>query len=260
MSLLVSIILFCLLGGVLSVLAAAVFLLLPPARRAIMLPHLVSFATGALLGAAFMGLLPEALKGGGGAGTEAITATVLGGLLLFFILEKLVIWRHCHHSNCEGHAPEVHNARQRATGLLIILGDGIHNFVDGVLIGATFLTDFRLGVLTALAVAAHEIPQELGDFAILLNSGFGRGQAFLWNMISSLTTIFGGLLTWASLSRSSAVLPYLIAVAVASFIYIAVADLIPGLHERTSPRESSQQVLLIALGIATIAAAEAVLH
>ncbi|HUM17470.1 MAG TPA: ZIP family metal transporter [Candidatus Nitrosotalea sp.] len=259
MSLLVWIILFCLLGGVLSVLAAAAFLLLPPAHREAMLPHLVSFATGALLGAAFTGLLPHAMEQGGISQHE-LAAAILAGLLLFFILEKLVIWRHCHHVHCETHTPALSAARQRAAGMLIVLGDGIHNFVDGIIIGAIFLTDLKLGVVTSLAVAAHEIPQELGSFAVLLNSGFSRAQAFAWNMFASLTTILGGMLVWASLSQSSTALPYLIALAVASFIYIAVADLIPGLHESTAPRESVLQVLLISMGIATIAIAEAVLH
>jgi zinc and cadmium transporter len=259
MSLLVSIILFCLLGGILSVLAAAVFLLLPPARRQAALPHLVSFATGALLSAAFTGLLPQAMERSV-ISPHALAAAILAGLLLFFILEKLVIWRHCHHVLCETHSPALSTARNRAAGMLIVLGDGIHNLVDGVIIGAVFLTDVKLGVVTSLAVAAHEIPQELGSFAVLLNSGFSRAQAFAWNMIASLTTILGGVLAWASLSQSSAALPYLIAIAVASFIYIAVADLIPGLHEHTSPRESAQQVLFISLGIAVINIAEAVLH
>lgn len=260
MTLLAWITAFCLLGGVLSVLAAAVFLLLPADRRAIALPHLVSYATGALLGAAFMGLLPQALENIGADHLHAFTATVLGGLLLFFILEKLVIWRHCHDEHCEGHTPQLSAARNRASGILILLGDGIHNFIDGVLIGASFLTDSKLGVLTSLAVAAHEIPQELGSFAILLNSGYSRPQAFIFNMAASLTTVFGGILVWLSLSQSSTLLPYMIAIAAASFIYIAVADLIPGMHARTAPRESVQQVLFISLGIATIAGAEAVLH
>ncbi|HTT07441.1 MAG TPA: ZIP family metal transporter [Gammaproteobacteria bacterium] len=259
MSLLIWIVLFCLLGGVLSVLAAAVFLLLPQARREAVLPHLVSFATGALLSAAFTGLLPHAMERSD-ISRHALAAAILAGLLLFFILEKLVIWRHCHHMHCETHAANLSAARERAAGMLIVLGDGIHNFVDGVIIGAIFLTDIKLGVVTSLAVAAHEIPQELGSFAVLLNSGFSRTQAFAWNMIASLTTILGGVLAWASLSQSSAALPYLIAIAVASFIYIAVADLIPGLHESTAPRESVLQVLLIGLGITTIAVAEAVLH
>ena len=257
MTLLAWIVLFCLLGGVLSVLAAATFLIIPQELRARTMPHLVSFAIGALLGAAFLGLLPHAIEQAGSDNADSITAAVLAGLILFFALEKLVIWRHCHHEQHEGHIPDFRAATKRSAGTLILIGDGVHNFVDGVLIGAAFLTNVPLGVLTSLAVAAHEIPQELGDFIILLESGYNRTQALLLNIASSLATVLGGALAWLSLSGSSAALPYLIAVAVASFVYIAVADLIPGLHERTDFRAGVTQMLLITGGIGAIAATEA---
>jgi zinc and cadmium transporter len=260
MNLLLLIVVFCLLGGLLSVLAAASFLGLPAAFRERVIPHLVSFATGALLGAAFIGLLPEAMEMLEGDHVEYLTATVLLGLLAFFVLEKMVIWRHCHNEHCAGHSHGSARQRARSAGTLILVGDAIHNFVDGVLIGAAFLTDPAVGVVTSIAVAAHEIPQELGDFAILLASGYSRGRAFAWNMAASLTTVLGGLLAWLSLSQSSTALPYLIAVAAASFIYIAVADLIPGMHERTAVRESLQQIVLITLGVVVIAGTEVLLH
>jgi zinc and cadmium transporter len=147
-----------------------------------------------------------------------------------------------------------------ASGYLILFGDGVHNFVDGVLIAAAFLTDVHLGVVTALAVAAHEIPQEVGDFAILLHSGFSRGKALLYNVLASLTTVVGGVLAYFSLGVAQAALPYVLAVAASSFIYIAVADLIPGLHKRLEPRVTLEQVLLIGTGVLTIYFAHAALH
>ena len=283
MSLLVWIILFTLLGGVLSVLAASVFLLLPEPQRTRVLPAMVSFAIGALLGAAFLAVLPHALAAPGVRDMHAITGTVLLGLLGFFLLEKLVLWRHCHAHECEAHgsasvaegttpgATEAHGAAEvhspaavhghaTASGYLILFGDGVHNFVDGVLIAAAFLTDVHLGVVTALAVAAHEIPQEVGDFAILLHSGFTRGKALFYNVLASLTTVLGGVLAYFSLGIAQAALPYVLAVAASSFIYIAVADLIPGLHKRLEPRVTLEQVLLIGAGVLTIYFAHAALH
>ncbi|MGQ0656488.1 MAG: ZIP family metal transporter [Chromatiales bacterium] len=260
MTLLAWIILFSLLGGVLSVGAAAAFLVIPQHVRDRLMPHLISFATGALLGAAFLALLPHALEKVGGDQVHRVTAAVLGGLLLFFALEKFVIWRHCHNHRCEGHSPDVSEATRRSPGTLILIGDGLHNFVDGILIGAAFLTDIPLGIVISLAVAAHEIPQELGDFVILLESGYNRMQALLLNIASSLATVAGALLAWFSLSGSSVALPYVVAVAVAGFLYIAVADLIPGLHRRTDLRDGVTQMLLIGIGIGVIAATETLLH
>jgi zinc and cadmium transporter len=260
MALLAWIVLFCLFGGVLSVVAAAMFLAIPGPLRDRLMPHMVSFATGALLGAAFLGLLPQAMEEAGPHHTQAVAAAVLVGLLIFFALEKLVIWRHCHEDHCEGHGHDLQRATRRSAGTLILIGDGLHNFVDGILIGAAFLTDIALGIVTSLAVAAHEIPQELGDFIVLLESGYSRARAFLLNILSSLTTVIGGLVAFIALAASRSALPYVIAVAVASFIYIAVADLIPGLHRRTDLPGGAKQMLLIAIGIGIIAAAEFLLH
>ena len=259
MSLLAWILLFCLLGGVLSVFAAGVFLLLPENVRFRLLPHFVSFAIGALLGAAFLGLLPHALAGNGVEDFHAITGAVLAGLFGFFLLEKLVLWRHCHAEHCEVHGTD-DSHRQQAAGTLILIGDGLHNFIDGVLIGAAFLTDIHLGIVTSLAVAAHEIPQEVGDFAVLLHSGFSRRRAFVFNLLSSLTTVFGGVLAWYGLKNLDAALPYILAVAASSFIYIAVADLIPGLHKRVEFSATLMQILLIGAGVAVIATTHSTLH
>jgi len=247
MSVLTWIILAALLGGALSVLAAAAFAF--SARRA-WVPHLISYAIGALLGAAFLEVLPNALEAHGDAGT--VTAVVLAGILGFFVLEKLVLWRHCHDDHCEGHDPHGQAADQGRSGLLILVGDTFHNFVDGVLVAAAFMQDVRLGIVTALAIIAHEIPQEVGDFLILLHSGYSRLRALLFNLLSSLATLAGGLLAYFALSAVQGAVPVLLALAAASMIYVAVADLIPGLHKRAELRATAQQVLLIVAGIASI--------
>jgi zinc and cadmium transporter len=262
-TLIVWIVAFTALGGALSVLAAGIFLLLPESTRVRMLPALVSFAIGAMLGATFIGLLPEALEAPGIGEPYTITLAVLLGLLAFFLLEKLVIWRHCHADECEVHGSEHHRveaAQRKASGYFILLGDGIHNLVDGVLIAAAFLADVQLGILTGIAVIAHEVPQEVGDFAVLLHSGYGRGKALWYNLLSSLTSIVGGVAAYFSLSHAQQVVPYVLAIAASSFIYIAVADLIPGLHKRTDLGATVQQVSLILLGVGVIALADAVLH
>ncbi|MDH5786345.1 MAG: ZIP family metal transporter [Chromatiales bacterium] len=267
--LLTLVVIFSLLGGVLSVLAASLFLLVPDHWRERMLPHLVSFAIGALLAAAFLALLPHAINFSEG-DVHDITFTVLLGLMAFFLLEKMVLWRHCHSTSCEAHTPEAaleehhhhhhHSDGKGSTGAMVLIGDGLHNFVDGVLIAAAFLVDTHLGIVTALAVAAHEIPQEVGDFAILLHSGFSRARAFAYNIIASLATLVGALLAFYSLDEAQHLLPYVLAIAASSFIYIAVADLIPGLHKRSQLTATTQQMVLIALGIGVIYLAHSTLH
>lgn len=257
MSLLAWIVLFSLLGGVLSVLAAAIFLLLPDAARNRILPHFVSFAIGALLGAAFLALLPHAMQGVEDFHTLGLT--VLLGILGFFLLEKMVLWRHCHVEHCEAHTPE-EDQHGQAAGTLVLIGDGMHNLVDGVLIAAAFMTDVHLGIVTSLAVAAHEIPQEVGDFAVLLHSGYSRGKALVFNVLASLTTLIGALVAYWSLADTQDVLPYILAIAASSFIYIAVADLIPGLHKRLHFSATLQQVILIIIGVLVIYLAHSTLH
>jgi zinc and cadmium transporter len=253
------ILLATLFGGLLSAALAGLFLLFPEARRARLLPHLISFATGAMLAAALLGLLPEAIAGVGPGRVEAVGAALLGGIALFFVLEKFVLWRHCHTEDCDGHHAAASGARDRAASWIVLIGDGVHNGFDGVLIAAAFLTDVRLGILTTLAITAHEIPQELGDLAVLLHSGMKPARALFFNTLSSLTSILGGLAGYWALKDTLDVLPYAISVAAASLIYVAVADLIPGLHRRTDPAGSAMQVLLIGAGVAVIAIAETVL-
>lgn len=260
MHLLLWILVFCALGGVLSVLAAGTFLLLPERLRNRLIPLLVSFAIGALLGAALLALLPHALEQPGVASHD-IGAAVLVGLLIFFLLEKMVLWRHSHadHAN-EAEFGETGHTHGKAAGYLILFGDAIHNLVDGVLIASAFLTDIKLGVVTSIAVVAHEIPQEVGDFAILLHSGFTRARALVLNILVSISTLIGGVVAYFSLATATKYVPYVLALAAASFIYIAVADLIPALHRRIDVRGMLLQTALILAGIGVIAAAEAALH
>ncbi|MGR9035267.1 MAG: ZIP family metal transporter [Gammaproteobacteria bacterium] len=262
MSLLILIIVFTTFGGILSVLAAAAFLLLPEPYRSKVLPHGISFATGALLAVSFWGLIPHAFEEVKPQQFQLLSGTILTGILVFFVLEKLLIWRHCHYGGCEAHGEDGHgdhghshghkHGLVRSAGALIVLGDSIHNFVDGILIAAAFLTDVNLGIVTSLAVAAHEIPQEVGDFAILLDSGYSKVEAFIYNMLSSLATVLGGILAFFSLEDLHDSLPYFLALAASSFIYIAVADLIPTLHKKTDMKTSLEQIALIAAGVLLI--------
>jgi zinc and cadmium transporter len=266
------IILATLISGVLSVLAAGLFLALPSKQRESALPHLVSFATGALLGAALLGLIPHAVIGVGADGVHGVGIALIAGIALFFILEKFLLWRHCHDDHCHEHAvDDAHDhanhanhahdaARQKASGSLVLIGDALHNILDGVLIAAAFLTDVHLGIVTAVAIMAHEIPQEVGNFAVLLHSGVARKKALLLNLLTSLTAVIGGVVGYFALEEAQRALPFALAVAAASLLYVAVADLIPGLHRKIDPRSSVMQVLLIGAGIAIIALAETQAH
>lgn len=233
---------FGLLGSAGAMTGAALLLAFPDETRSRLLPWLLAYATGTLLGAAFLGMIPAGLEE---APALNISGTVLAGLVAFFLLEKLIIWRHCHDADCEAHGHQ--------GGALILIGDAFHNFVDGVVIAAAFLSSPALGVAAALSVIAHEIPQELGDFAILLHGGLNKFRAFLYNLISSLTTLPGVLLGWFWLAQMRHAIPYVLAVSAASFIYVAVADLIPGLHRHTTPAASARQLVLLLAGIGTIA-------
>jgi Predicted divalent heavy-metal cations transporter len=273
------IILFTALGGFLSALAASAFLVVPTRVRTRVLPHLVSFATGALLSAALLGLLPHAVESAGLSKTHEIGLALLGGLLLFFVLEKMVLWRHCHADVCEVHVtPEPHahahghhnhnhahdhghdQRRDQASATLILIGDGFHNILDGVLIAAAFMTDVHLGIVTAIAVCAHEIPQEVGDLAILLNGGMRPLRALTLNLLTSVTSVVGGVAAYFALAQVQGVLPYAIALAASSFLYIAVADLIPGLHRKVDPGSGVWQLVYIVLGVAVISVSHSLAH
>lgn len=256
------IIIFTAIGGVLSILIASIFLLLPENLRSRILPHGISFAIGALLAVTFWGLIPHAFEAVKPDQFQTLSATILAGILSFFILEKLLIWRHCHSGSCEAHGDDEHtdHDNHKSAGTLIIIGDSIHNFVDGVLIAAAFLTDVKLGIVTSLAVAAHEIPQEVGDFAILLETGYSKSKALFYNVLASFTTVIGGILAYYCLEDLHEILPFFLALASSSFIYIAVADLIPSLHKKTDLKTSLQQIMLILFGVLVISALHSVAH
>ena len=228
-----------LLGGLGGLLVASGILLINDSRRAQLIPWLVSYAVGALLGVSMLAILPEALNH---LSPEQVFGTLLVGILIFFVLEKLVLWRHCHIHDCEVHDGSV---------FPVLIGDAFHNFVDGAVIAAAVMTSVPLGVSTALAVAAHEIPQEVGDFAILLHAGYSRRRALLLNVTSGLASAVGALVALFALKLVPVVLPYCLALAAASFLYVAMADLIPGLHRGRTDAHSLRQILLIAAGVAT---------
>jgi zinc and cadmium transporter len=229
-----------LLGSLGGLLVASSLLLFGDGARERLVPWLVSYAVGALLGVALLALLPEALDG---LRPSLVFGTLLVGILTFFVLEKLVLLRHCHTDACQIHA---------AAAPLVLLGDAFHNFIDGAIISAAVLTSVPLGVNTAIAVAAHEIPQEVGDTAILLASGYGRRRAFLLNVVSGASGVAGAFLAYGAVQLVPGIRPYVLAFSSASLLYIAMSDLIPDLHRGQLEASSVRQVLLIAAGVVTI--------
>ncbi len=235
-------------GGVLSVLIAAGLTL---SVLKLIVRHLVSLSAGVLLGTALLKLLPEAFETG--ASPQALFATLLGGLLFFFLLEKVELYRHSHHHEGDHEHHHHHHgfdAEQAGRGgWTVLLGDSIHNFCDGVLIATAFLVDTRLGVVTAVAVIAHEIPQEVGDYIVLLNAGFSRTRALVYNALSGLAAVAGGVLGYFVIQPFEPFLPFLLVVAASSFIYVAVADLIPQLQRRLAWRETATQLTWLGVGL-----------
>ena len=244
-------------GGVLSVFVAAQLTLTVLTR---LVRHLVSLSAGVLLGTALLNVLPEAFERPG-ANPHALFATLLGGLLFFFLLEKAELYRHQHHHEGDdhhhAHGFDAHQAGRG--GWSVLLGDSIHNFCDGIIIAAAFLADVHLGVVTSLAVIAHEIPQEVGDFIVLLNAGLSRRRALAYNAISGLAAVAGGLVGYFVVGPWEAAFPYLLVVAASSFIYVAVADLIPQLQHPLSLRDTAAQLAWLAFGLLLIVAASALL-
>jgi zinc and cadmium transporter len=229
-----------LVGGLGGLLVASGVLLFKDTARTKLIPWLVSYAVGALLGVSMLRLLPTALET---LPSTRVFSTLLVGILLFFVLEKLVLWRHCHTHDCEVHESSV---------FPVLIGDAFHNFVDGAVVAAAVVTSVPLGITTAIAVAAHEIPQEVGDFAILLHAGYSRSRALLLNLLSSLASAAGAVAAIVAFDTLPPLLPYFLALAAASFLYVAMADLIPGLHRGRTDASSMRQILLIAAGVATM--------
>jgi zinc and cadmium transporter len=249
MSTLAYIVAACLGGTLLSLAIAAAVAFRVQARW---IPTLVSFAVGALLGAVFLDILPHLFEET--RQPARIAAFILFGILGFFVLEKLLLWRHHHHDDGEGPAGQAeHVAHDHGrSGYMIVVGDSFHNFTDGVIIASAFVADLRLGAVTALAIIAHEIPQEIGDFLVLLHSGFGRAKALALNALSGVATVLGAVIAYFALASIKEWIPDILAVSAASMIYVAVADLIPGLHKRTALGETLVQVAFIVLGVASI--------
>ena len=229
------------LGSLGGLIAASIFLLLGDRLRVKLVPWAISYAVGTLLGVALLALLPQALEQ---LPAAAALGTLLGGVMFFFVLEKLVLWRHCH----DEHECEVHSS----AASLVIIGDAFHTFVDGAVIAAAVLTSVPLGITTAIAVAAHEIPQEVGDVAILLRAGYSRRRAFMLNLLSGVGGILGAIAMLAASQSIPSLLPYVLAFAAGNFLYIAMADLIPDLHRGGIEGGALRQIFLIGAGVATI--------
>ncbi len=234
------ILVFSLLGSMGAIISAAGFLTLSVKRQHKLVPYLLSYASGTLLTAALLGLIPHALHH---LPPSVVLETVLIGVLLFFLLEKLLIWHHCHETQCEVHG---------VSGIMILIGDAIHNFTDGVVIGASFLSSFSIGIAASLSIVTHEIPQEVGDFAILLHSGYSQRKALFLNMISSLTTLPAAVLAYYMLPLISNATPYAIAISAASFLYISLVDLTPELHREQAIQRAITQFLIVVAGVGTI--------
>jgi zinc and cadmium transporter len=251
------IVLATLAGGLLSVLIAATLTVAVLSR---VVQHLVSLSAGVLLGTALLNVLPEAFDAH--ADTRGLFLTLLGGVLFFFLLEKAELYRHTHHHEGDGHAHHHQFDAEQAGrgGWSVLVGDSIHNFCDGVIIAAAFLSDTKLGVVTALAIVAHEIPQEVGDYIVLLNAGFSRGKALLFNALSGLAAVLGGVLGYFVVGPWEALFPYLLVAASSSFIYVAVADLLPQMQRRLPWRETASQLAWLTAGLGVVMVATRALH
>lgn len=260
------------MSGLISIAAAAFF-----AYRVLskLVDRMVSFSIGVLLSTALLHLLPEAIQTSGQ--IEQIFLVLLVGIFVFFLLNRFAILRHSHPEGSEhshGHAHDHDNAHGHAhhhphaaiekldagTGWTVVWGDGFHNFADGVLIAAAFLADWRLGFITALSIMAHEIPQEVGDFMLLLESGFSRSKAFMLNLVSSMAAVLGGVVGYFTLQDTQDLLPYVITIAAASFVYIAMSDLIPYVHHRSRAAQWVPQVVLIGAGALLMYVVTALAH
>ncbi|MEL4180915.1 ZIP family metal transporter [Roseateles sp. PN1] len=242
-------------GGVLSVVIAASLTVSLLSR---IVKNLVSLSTGVLLSTALLHVLPEAFESK--ASPHALFMVLLGGLMFFFLLEKVELYRHTHHHEGDGHHHHHHFDAEQAGrgGLSVLVGDSIHNFCDGIIIAAAFLADPHLGVVTSLAIIAHEIPQEVGDYIVLLNAGFSRAKALLFNAISGLAAVLGGVVGYFVVGPWESLFPYLLVAASSSFVYVAVADLIPQLQRRLPWRETVAQLAWLAVGIGLVVVVVAV--
>lgn len=234
------VLLFSIIGSIGAIITAGIFLMFKNKIQQVLIPCLISYAIGTLLTAALLGMIPKALSN---SNPTLIMLFVLIGIIGFLLLEKTVIWHHCHNNECELHS---------AAGPILLIGDSIHNFMDGIVIAASFLVSPSIGIIVGLSVIAHEIPQEIGDFAILLDSGYSKKKALLFNTLSSSSTIPAALIGYYILDIISTIIPFFLAISAASFIYIALTDLTPNLHRKIGAKYSFTQLTLIIAGIGTI--------
>jgi len=240
---LIWIIIFSILGSAGAICIAAIFVFLGDNIQKALIPTLIAFATGVLLTVAFLGLIPESIEEVGE--PHLIMPFILGGILFFFIMEKIVIWRNCRDKTCEVHS--------HASGPIILVGDSFHNFTDGIVIAAAFLSGLNLGFVAGITIIIHELAQETGDFGVLLHSGYSRKKAFIYNIISSSTTIPASIISYFLLDSLEFIVPFLLAIAAASFIYIALSDLTPDLHQHTDIKYIIRQLVVIVIGIVLMA-------
>jgi zinc and cadmium transporter len=249
MSTLAYILVFSTLGSVISLVGGV--LLLSRREFAQEFSHLLApFAAGTLLATAFLDLLPEAVESASG---KKPYVFALGGLLVFFLLERFVRWFHHHHEHDD-------QEYDPATVPLVVFGDSLHNLIDGIVIGGTFLVGIPMGMVTTLAIAAHEIPQEIGDFGLLLNRGLSRGRVLAYNLLSALMTVVGALLAWSFGQRVTDLLPVFLGFTAGFFIYIAASDIIPEIHRNHEKRFALVETLLLLLGVAVVALGVSLLH
>ena len=243
----------CFFGSLLSLMLAYLFSKLKMVNYA---DYFVSFAVGTLLGAAFLEIIPHAYELS--RDLHQISLIVLIGILVFFILEKLLVWRHCHGSHCENHSPVVNHDVKK--GSILIIGDCFHNFIDGILIASAFLVDTNLGLITALAIIVHEIPQEISNFSILINSGYSLSRTLLMNIITGCAMIIGAILAYFVLIDLEFLIPIILSFAASSMIYVAISDLIPSLHKKVEIKQTFQQTFSIFLGVLIIYFLHSLIH
>ncbi len=243
----------CFFGSLLSLMLAYLFSKLKMVNYA---DYFVSFAVGTLLGAAFLEIIPHAYEIS--RDLHQISLIVLIGILAFFILEKLLVWRHCHGSHCENHSPVVNHDVKK--GSILIIGDCFHNFIDGILIASAFIVDINLGLITALAIIVHEIPQEISNFSILINSGYSLSRTLLMNIVTGCAMILGAILAYFVLNDLEFLIPIILAFAASSMIYVAISDLIPSLHKKVEIKQTFQQTFSIFLGVLIIYFLHSLIH
>jgi zinc and cadmium transporter len=243
----------CFFGSLLSLTLAYLFSKLKMVNYA---DYFVSFAVGTLLGAAFLEIIPHAYELS--RDLHQISLIVLIGILVFFILEKLLVWRHCHGSHCENHSPVVNHDVKK--GSILIIGDCFHNFIDGILIASAFIVDINLGLITALAIIVHEIPQEISNFSILINSGYSLSRTLLMNIVTGCAMILGAILAYFVLNDLEFLIPIILAFAASSMIYVAISDLIPSLHKKVEIKQTFQQTFSIFLGVLIIYFLHSLIH